>query len=47
VRRARDGMTQRIIQHAEKSGQRISTREAESKASEIARRNDRRESEKK
>ena len=47
IRRARDGMTKRILDHAAKTGQRVTTRDAERKAGEIARRVDRREAERK
>jgi hypothetical protein len=47
IRRARESMARSMIEHAQKTGQRVSTREIEAKASEIARRVDRRESEKK
>ena len=47
IRQARQAMERRIREHGEKTGQRLSTREAETRASEIARRVERRESEKK
>lgn len=47
IRRARESMARSMAEHAAKSGQRVSTREIEAKTSEIARRVDRRQSEKK
>jgi hypothetical protein len=47
VRRARDAMVRARIEHERKQGREPDTRKAETWATEIARRNDRRESEKK